>query len=200
MAELRVEDLHPDPVRQFERWFHDAVEAKHLLPEGMTLATADRNGQPSARVVLLKGFDEHGFVFFTNYRSRKCRDLEENPRAALCFWWPLVARQVRIEGTTAPTSAAESDAYFATRPRGSQIGAWASDQSSTIGDRAILEERAEEIARRWEGQPIPRPAHWGGWRLVPEAFEFWENRDDRLHDRFRYTRVPDGWLIDRLAP
>lgn len=201
MPPLRRDDLQPDPVRQFARWYHDAMEARLPLPDGMTLATVDEHGRPSSRVVLLKSFDESGFVFYTNYRSRKALELAGNPAAALCFWWPSLDRQVRIEGSVARVTEAESDAYFATRPRGSQIGAWASDQSRVVDDdRSTLEDRARELEQRWRGQDIPRPPQWGGFRLRHEAFEFWQNRDDRLHDRFRYTRWGEEWRIERLAP
>jgi pyridoxamine 5'-phosphate oxidase len=200
MNPLGADDLQPDPVDQFARWFRDAVDAKLTLPEAFTLATAGRDGAPSARVVLLKDFDAQGFVFFTNYESRKARDLEANPRAALCFWWPALERQVRIEGSVARVPEDESDAYFSTRPRGSQIGAWASEQSSVIEGRRILEQRAEELSARWIESSIPRPAHWGGFRLLPQSIEFWQNRDDRLHDRFRYVRDGERWRIERLAP
>lgn len=200
MHPLHEADLHTDPIHQFGRWFHDAIEAKAALPEAVTLATADRDGRPSARVVLLKDFDEHGFVFFTNYESRKARDLEANPRAALCFWWPALERQVRIEGSVTRVEEKESDAYFSTRPRGSQIGAWASEQSSVIESRRLLEERAADLSARWIESSVPRPPHWGGFRLLPESVEFWQNRDDRLHDRFRYVRAGARWKIERLAP
>ncbi|HVR42173.1 MAG TPA: pyridoxamine 5'-phosphate oxidase [Thermoanaerobaculia bacterium] len=200
MRPIEASDLHPDPIRQFARWFQDAVDAQLPLSEGMTLATVDAEGRPSARVVLLKTFDERGFAFFTNYLSRKARELEARPDAALCFWWPPLGRQVRIEGRAERVSAEESDVYFATRPRGSQIGAWASDQSATIPDRRVLETKAEELIRRFEGRAIPRPPHWGGFRVVPRSIEFWHNQDDRLHDRFLYTRNRDGWIVERLAP
>ena len=200
MQPLHETDLRPDPIDQFARWFQDAVAAKLTLPEAFTLATASADGAPSARVVLLKDFDAHGFVFFTNYQSRKARDLDANPRAALCFWWPALERQVRIEGSVTRVPDDESDAYFSTRPRGSQIGAWASDQSSVIESRRILEERAGELSARWIDSSVPRPAHWGGFRLLPETLEFWQNRDDRLHDRFRYVRDGERWTIQRLAP
>ncbi len=200
MQPLHDQDLHPDPIQQFARWFHEAVSAKLPLPEAVTLATADLEGRPSARVVLLKDFDEHGFVFFTNYESRKARELTANPRAALCFWWPPLERQVRIEGRVTRVADPESDAYFSTRPRGSQIGAWASEQSAVIESRRILEERAAELSARWIESSVPRPPHWGGFRLAAEAIEFWQNRDDRLHDRFRYRRIGTKWMIERLAP
>ncbi len=200
MHPLHESALDRDPVRQFARWFHEAVDAKVALPEATTLATADREGRPSARVVLLKDFDEHGFVFFTNYESRKARDLGANPRAALCFWWPALERQVRIEGSVTRVTGPESDAYFSTRPRGSQIGAWASAQSEVIESRRVLEERAAELSARWVESSVPRPPHWGGFRLAAETIEFWQNRDDRLHDRFRYSRRGGSWVLARLAP
>lgn len=200
MPLLHKADLQPDPVDQFTRWYHDAMEARIPLAEGMTLATVDEQGRPSARVVLLKSYDRTGFAFYTNYLSRKARELEGNPAAALCFWWPQLDRQVRIEGSVTRVTDAESDAYFATRPRGSQIGAWASDQSRVVDDRSLLEDRAREIEQRWRGQDIPRPKHWGGFRLRHESVEFWQNREDRLHDRFRYTRSGERWRIECLAP
>lgn len=200
MHAVNESTLDRDPIQQFARWFHDAVDAKLTLPEAMTLATADRGGRPSARVVLLKDFDEHGFVFFTNFESRKARELTANPQAALCFWWPALERQVRIEGRVARVPDPESDAYFSTRPRGSQIGAWASAQSEVIESRRILEERATELSARWIESSVPRPPYWGGFRLAADTIEFWQNRDDRLHDRFRYSRMGDGWRVERLAP
>jgi len=164
------------------------------------LATADRSGRPSARMVLLRGVDEHGFVFHTNYNSRKAKELTENPRAALCFHWPTLEEQIRVEGRVEPLSAAESDGYFASRPRGSQLGAWASDQSAVLPSRETLEEAYREIERQFEGQPVPRPPFWGGFRLIPERIEFWYGRPDRLHDRIVYDRIGDGWRIERLYP
>lgn len=166
----------------------------------MTLATVDSAGQPSARVVLLKGIDERGFVFFTNYTSRKAKDLAENPRAALCIHWAQAAEQVRVEGRVERVSDAESDAYFATRPRGSQIGAWASKQSAPLASRAELLSRVREIEARFEGQPVPRPEFWGGYRLVPERVELWYGQESRLHDRIVYVRQGDGWRVERLYP
>ena len=166
----------------------------------MTLATADASGRPSARVVLLKVFDDAGFVFFTNYRSRKARELDENPRAMLVFWWEELARQVRISGSVERVDAPTSDAYFQSRPRGSQLGAWASPQSEVIPDRSVLEARLAEVQQRFGDGPIARPPHWGGFRLVPEEFEFWLGGSDRLHDRFRYRRAGGTWQIDRLGP
>jgi pyridoxamine 5'-phosphate oxidase len=205
MPHVHPEPLHRgqldrDPFLQFERWFADAEEAKVELAEGVVLATATSGGRPSIRTVLMKGFDERGFVFFTNYRSRKGRELEENRAAALLFWWKELARQVRIEGTVTPTSNEESDAYFETRPRGSQLGAWASEQSETIPSRAGLEKSMESVAARFGNGPIPRPPHWGGYRLQPLEFEFWQGQPDRLHDRFVYVRDGATWRIARLAP
>ena len=164
------------------------------------LATADRQGQPSARMVLLRGVDERGFVFHTNYNSRKGRELALNPRAALCFHWPTLDEQIRVEGTCERLPADESDAYFNSRPRGSQLGAWASDQSAVLPTRETLEERYRDTERRFEGQPVPRPPFWGGFRLTPSRIEFWYGRPDRLHDRVVYTRERDGWKIERLYP
>lgn len=187
------------PLEQFSLWFDEALAANVPEPNAMTLATVDSTGQPSARTVLIKGFDEQGFVFFTNYESRKGRDLQSNPRAALLFFWQSLERQVRIEGVIEKVSAEESDAYFHSRPLGSRLGAWASEQSQPI-TRAALEAREQEFRDRYGDQP-PRPPHWGGYRLVPTVFEFWQGRPSRLHDRLRY--VPDaqgGWVIGRLSP
>jgi len=182
-------------------WFAEATAAGAAQPEAMALATATPDGWPSARMVLLKGFDERGFVFHTNYQSRKGREMAENPRAAAVLYWVELHRQVRIEGCVETISAAESDAYFRTRARGSQLGALASNQSRVIESRALLERRARELAAGYEGRAIPRPAHWGGYRLRPETLEFWQGQPDRLHDRLRYSRRPDGtWLLERLEP
>jgi pyridoxamine 5'-phosphate oxidase len=197
---LRKADLLADPLEQFTRWFDEACKAPLLEPNGMTLATVDAAGQPAARTVLLKGIDRRGLVFYTNLDSRKAREVAANPKAALLFWWPPHARQVRFEGAIEPVEDAAADAYFATRPRGSQIGAWASAQSSVIADRAALEAAEQEIAERFAGGPVPRPPFWGGYRLVPERIEFWQGRSNRLHDRLRYTRQAERWQIDRLAP
>jgi pyridoxamine 5'-phosphate oxidase len=167
----------------------------------MTLATADRQGRPSARIVLLKGLDERGFIFFTNFNSRKGRELEENPEAALIFYWGGQERQVCVAGRVSKLPVAESEAYFATRPRGSQIGAWASDQSAVVRDRAELEQKWDQVEERYPGEQVPKPEHWGGYMLVPYRLEFWQGRPNRLHDRFRYTRLPDStWRIERLSP
>ena len=190
-----------DPLQLFQRWLDEAEATGMRLPEAMTLATSTPDGRPSARLVLLKGADERGLVFYTNYQSRKARDLDSNPHAALVFYWPQLERQVRVEGRVEKTSAEESDAYFKTRPRESQIGAVASPQSEVIASRAALQRKAEELERFYEGREVDRPDHWGGYRLRPERIEFWKGRPGRLHDRISYERQPDGsWTITRLAP
>ncbi|MDQ7040079.1 MAG: pyridoxamine 5'-phosphate oxidase [Rhodothermus sp.] len=189
-----------EPIALFRRWFEEAVRAELTDPNAMILATADAAGRPSARVMLLKDFDEEGFVFYTNYGSRKGRELTENPRAALVFWWAELMRQVRIEGAVEKVAAEESDAYFQTRPRESQLGAWASPQSQVIPNREVLERRVAELARRYDGREVPRPSYWGGYRVVPEVVEFWQGRPGRLHDRLRYRRTDRGWVRERLAP
>lgn len=199
--ELRKKDLDPNPFKQFAKWFEDAEAAHPKLPNSMTLATADREGKPSARMVLLKGFDEDGFVFFTNYESRKGRELEENPNAALVFYWAALDRQVRVEGLVGKTSREESEAYFQTRPAQSRLSAWASKQSSDVDSREVLEDEMKRLTSEYQDEEIPLPPYWGGFRLVPTVIEFWQNRANRLHDRFRYTRQSDGpWLIERLSP
>jgi pyridoxamine 5'-phosphate oxidase len=197
---LSKADLLADPLEQFRLWFAEASRAPLQEPNAMTLATVDGSGQPAARTVLLKGIDKRGLVFYTNLDSRKARELAANPKAALLFWWPPHARQVRFEGAIEPVEDVESDAYFATRPRGSQIGAWASAQSSVIADRVALEAAEQKVAERFAGGPVPRPPFWGGYRLVPERIEFWQGRTNRLHDRLRYTRDGELWRIERLAP
>ena len=189
-----------DPLQQFERWFQAASEAGLHLPNAMTLATADAAGRPSARAVLLKSFDADGFVFFTNYASRKGRELAANPHASLLFSWVELERQVRIEGPVEKVSAAESDAYFALRPLGSRLGAWASPQSETVPSRVALEARFADARRRF-GDAVPRPPHWGGYRVIPHAIEFWQGRENRLHDRLLYRRESGArWTMERLAP
>ena len=221
---LRRSALEADPIAQFKKWFDQATGARAsgrvrkffirrykalLLASGaeplgltaMTLATVDKQGRPSARVVLLKGVDQRGFIFFTNYESRKGQELAENPQAALVFYWPDQERQVSIAGEVGKLPAAESDAYFKTRPRGSRLAAWASKQSATITDRAALEDKWNQLEAQYAGQEIPRPPFWGGYLLSPARVEFWQGRPNRLHDRFCYSRQPDKtWLIERLAP
>jgi pyridoxamine 5'-phosphate oxidase len=190
-----------DPIKLFRNWFDAALASGSRLPESMTLATATKDGRPSARVVLLKQVDEAGFVFYTNYRSAKARELEQNPQAALVFYWVGLDRQVRVEGSVERISAAESDKYFKTRPRESQLGALASPQSEVIENRDLLENRLRELEEAYRDREVERPAHWGGYRLKPERIEFWENRPSRLHDRILYERQADlSWSIARLAP
>lgn len=200
-AELNETSVDPDPVQQLQRWLDEASAAKLLEPSAMTLATARPDGTPSARVVLLKGLDEHGLVFFTDSRSRKGADLSANPQAALCFWWGELERQVRVSGDVHPVSAADSDAYYRSRPEGSRISAWASHQSQVVPSRAVLEAQWAEAARRLDGGDIPRPAYWGGYRVAPVEYEFWQGRPNRLHDRLRYRRGSSArWVIERLSP
>lgn len=196
---LHRKSLYSDPIEQFRKWFADARDAISQLPEAMTLATVDANGRPSARVVLLKGVGPDGFTFFTNYDSRKSVELGVNPHAALVFWWPPLERQVRIEGFVERVAEEESDIYFASRPRGSQLGAWASNQSGVIAED-VLERRLAELEVQYQNQAVPRPPHWGGFRMIPETLEFWQGRPNRLHDRFRYRRGNGKWFIERLAP
>lgn len=190
---------HADPILEFL----DAAErarAHQVDTAPVALATADARGMPSVRMVLLRGIDERGFVFFTNYESRKGRELHANPHGALCFHWVSLDEQIRVEGPVEPVSSQESDAYFAARPRGSQLGAWASDQSATLPSREALEARYREIEARFEGRPVERPQFWGGYRLIPHRIEFWYGRPDRLHDRVLYTREGNAWRIERLYP
>jgi pyridoxamine 5'-phosphate oxidase len=194
-------DVDPNPIQQFREWFDLVVAAEIRLPDAMTLATATADGRPSARLVLLRGVDERGFVFFTNYESRKGNELAANPRAALVFHWKELDRQVRIEGLVEKTSTLESDSYFHSRPRGSQVSACASQQSHVIPDRQTLDRRFQELVERYGEQTVPRPHDWGGYRLIPALIEFWQGRPNRLHDRLCYVRQGDGlWRIERLSP
>lgn len=201
MKPLLESDLDKSPFTQFGRWFEEAKREQPQLPEAMTVSTCGSDGIVSSRVCLLKGVDEHGFVFFTNYNSRKGAQLSENPRVSLCFFWPVLDRQVRVEGVAVKTTSEESDDYFATRPRGSQLGAWASHQSVVIPDRGDLELRFRELETNYRDRPVPRPPHWGGFRVIPVELEFWQGRPDRLHDRFVYRlREPKDWIIERVSP
>lgn len=189
-----------DPIERFQEWFREAEQAGVEVPEAMMLATAGADGAPSARMVLLKGAEDEGFVFFSGYLSRKAGELEQNPRAALVFYWRPLGKQIRVEGPVERVSEAESAAYFATRPRGSQLAAWASQQSQPLESREELERRYTELECEYAGREVPRPPHWGGFRLRPDAIEFWEHRENRLHDRFRYTRAREGWTAELLSP
>ena len=200
MTDIDEKTIDRDPIKQFQLWFNDAFAAGLPMPEAMTLATATRDGKPSARMVLLKQVDHEGFVFFTNYRSAKAEQLDANPYAALVFYWAKLDRQVRVEGSVVRTSAQESCDYFKTRPRESQIGAWASEQSQAIASRDVLERRAQELEALYRDRDIDCPEYWGGYRLKPERIEFWKSRVGRLHDRILYQRDDAGWAITRLAP
>ena len=199
---MDIGDVDPDPITQFRRWLSEA-EAHPAIGEDATaviLATADGDGRPSARAVLLRGLDERGFVFFTNARSRKARELDANPHAAMTFLWRPLQRQVRVAGTVARIDTTEEDDYFASRPRGSQLAAWASDQSAVIPDRATLDRRYAELEAQYDGSDVPRPPHWGGFRLAPETVELWVQGPNRMHDRLRYAWQGEAWRIDRLSP
>ena len=201
LPELIESNADQNPFKQFANWYADAEAAGLKLPNAMTLATANKDGVPSARVVLLKGFDAQGFVFYTNYESQKGRELDQNPNAALVFYWTELDRQVRITGGVTRTTREESELYFRTRPVDSQLGAWASNQSQVISSREVLEEKMRELMAQYEGGSVPLPPYWGGYRLAPAIIEFWQNRPGRLHDRLRYRLQPNGeWLIERLSP
>lgn len=193
-------DLLPDPLAQFALWYEEAQQSTVALPHAMALATADAQGRPSARMVLLKECDQRGFVFYTNSNSHKGRDLSQNPRAALVFHWEPLRKQVRVEGAVERVSSEEADAYFATRPRGSQLGAWASPQSESIPDRTALERETDQLEAHYAERDVPRPPHWNGYRVCPDTLEFWVDRASRLHDRFEYRRSAQGWQIRQLAP
>ncbi len=197
---LDESQANANPIEQFRSWFAEAVASEALEPNAMTLCTVDADGRPSARIVLLKGIEPMGLTFFTNYESRKAADLMANPQVALVLFWPELERQVRIEGEVTKVGRAESDAYFQSRPRASQLGAWASPQSSTLGSRADLEREFEELSRRFGDGDISCPPHWGGYRVTPDRFEFWQGRRSRLHDRLQYLLVNGAWKIERLAP
>jgi pyridoxamine 5'-phosphate oxidase len=199
IGDLRRADLLSEPIAQFQKWFDQAVAARVLEPNAMTLATVDTEGQPSSRIVLLKDIDTRGFSFFTNYESRKGLELAANPRAALTLFWPALERQVCIRGSVTRLSREESEAYFISRPLGSRLGAWVSSQSTPIPDRAYLDKRLSEVTEQYKDKP-PIPPYWGGYVLSPVTVEFWQGRPNRLHDRFRYTRENTNWKIDRLSP
>jgi pyridoxamine 5'-phosphate oxidase len=201
LAGLNEKDLARDPFRQFEKWFQEAEAAKIREPNAMVLSTADGDARPSSRTVLLKGLDGRGFVFYTSYESRKGRALERNPLASLLFPWIALERQVIVEGPVAKVAREESETYFHSRPRPSQLAAWAAQQSSIVTGRAALDDGFKALERKYAGQPVPVPPHWGGYRLSPETVEFWQGRRSRLHDRLRYRRASDGgWMVERLAP
>ena len=200
LAGLRETDLLPNPIAQFQKWFEEAVQAEILEPNAMTLSTVDGEGQPSSRTVLMKGVDARGFSFFTNYESRKGRELAANPRAALTFFWAGLERQVNVRGIVSRLSKEESEAYFAVRPVGSQLGAWVSKQSTVVPGREYLEKRLEEVKTQFGETKAPMPPYWGGYVLAPAAVEFWQGRPNRLHDRMRYARRGDVWSIERLSP
>lgn len=201
MQSLDEKDVQQDPVRQFEKWWHDVSGSSVEEANAMTLATATKNGKPSARIVLLKGFTHEGFVFFTNYESHKGTELSENSQVSLVFFWKELERQVRIEGVAERISVEESDTYFNSRPEASKVGAWASPQSKVIASRKIIEENVAAVEKKFTGATIQRPAHWGGYIVKPQLIEFWQGRPSRLHDRIQYTRLENGnWKIERLAP
>jgi len=198
---LNENTIERNPIKLFEIWFNYAIEKKVLEPNAMTLATADKNGKPSARIVLLKDYSEEGFVFFTNYNSIKGNQLEKNPNAALVFWWGTLAKQIRIEGSVEKTSTKESDEYFNSRPRGNQLGALVSDQSQSVQSYSYLESEFEKISRKYKEKKVVRPNYWGGYRVIPDMIEFWQGRENRLHDRLRFTKTDiNQWRLERLSP
>jgi pyridoxamine 5'-phosphate oxidase len=199
-AGLTEADVDPDPFRQFELWMSQAISSKLIEPNAMTLATVDGSGQPNARAVLLKGFDSSGFVFYTNYESRKSSEIASNPNVCLLFYWAELERQVRVAGRAERVSEAESEVYFQSRPVGHQLGAWVSNQSTVIAGREVIEESLANVSKRFEPGPVPRPPHWGGFRVVPHGFEFWQGRANRLHDRLEYLVANGSWMIRRLSP
>jgi pyridoxamine 5'-phosphate oxidase len=200
-ASLDVSSLYYDPIKQFEKWFHEALNAKVLEPNAMNLATINENNRPSSRIVLLKGIENNQFLFYTNYQSVKGRELDHNPACALTFFWPELERQVRVEGIAERIDEKRSTEYFQSRPRGAQVGAWASPQSSIIENRNILEERAQQIEKKFEGvEKLPKPNQWGGYQINPVVIEFWQGRANRLHDRIQFSRIDNVWKIHRLAP
>lgn len=200
LAALDEQDTNPDPIAQFQQWFQDARDAECREPNAMTLATCTPDAYPSARIVLLKGVDARGFVFFTDYRSRKGQELSDNPSAALCFFWQELERQVRVSGAVQRIPRAESQEYFDSRPRGSRIGAWVSHQSQVLPSRDVLDAQVVEVTERYGAGEVPLPDHWGGFRVIPEMFEFWQGRESRLHDRISYTRRAGAWQRERLSP
>lgn len=201
VEQLLETEIHSNPLIQFQKWFDEAVAAQVYQAEAMALTTATPEGKSAARMVLLKGVDDHSFLFYTNYESRKGQALAINPWASLLFWWNILHRQVRIEGTVSQLTAVESDAYFATRPRGSQLSVWASHQSEVVNGRESLENAFRRAEIRFAGEDVPRPSYWGGYRLMPVSLEFWQGRRDRLHDRLRYNSLGNGrWQVERLAP
>jgi pyridoxamine 5'-phosphate oxidase len=197
---LDEKDVHRNPIIQFSKWFTEAVDAKVNEPNAMTVCTATKDGIPSARILLLRNFDDNGFVFYTNYNSRKGGEIDENPNAALLFFWPELERQVRIEGVLSRQTNEESDLYFKSRPRTSKLGAWTSAQSKVIASRTILDEEYENLSKRFPGEDVPRPPHWGGYILKPSSIEFWQGRPSRLHDRILFIQEENEWKISRLAP
>jgi pyridoxamine 5'-phosphate oxidase len=200
LESLDEKDVHKNPINQFSKWFTEAVDSKVNEPNAMTVCTATKDGKPSARILLLRNFDDNGFVFYTNYKSRKGKEIVENPHAAILFFWPELERQIRIEGVLSKQSTEVSDLYFSSRPRSSKLGAWTSAQSQVIESRKVLDEEYEKLSVKYPGEDVPRPEHWGGYILKPATIEFWQGRPSRLHDRILYTKENSNWKIERLAP